>query len=120
MMKYHKENSFDITVGVRKYIYEVPYGVIDADNKRIKALREKPKVEFLINGGIYCLSPNVIDFIPEDSYFEITELINSCIEKDMKVGYYEINDYWMDIGRLEDYNKINEDIYKLISVEKEG
>lgn len=120
MMNYHKENSFDITVGVRKYLYEVPYGVIDVDNNRIKVLKEKPTVEFLINGGIYCLSPAVIDFIPEDSYFEITDLINSCIEKDMKVGYYEINDYWMDIGRLEDYNKINEDIYKLIAVDKEG
>jgi dTDP-glucose pyrophosphorylase len=119
MMNYHKENHFDITVGVRKYYYEVPYGVVEVENNCIKTLKEKPKVDYLINGGIYCLNPELINYIPDNIYYEITDLINTCIEKGLKVGYYEIKDYWMDIGKLEDYNKINEDIYKLVAVDKE-
>ncbi|WP_238883203.1 nucleotidyltransferase family protein [Clostridium sp. YIM B02551] len=120
MMNYHKENNFGITVGVRKYFYEIPYGVIEVENKNIKELKEKPTIDYLINGGIYCLSPSMTEFIPEDTYYEITDLINLCIEKGIPVGYYEITDYWMDIGKLEDYQKVNEDIYKLVALDREG
>lgn len=120
MMDYHKENKFAITIGVRKYYYEVPYGVIEVEDKNIKTLKEKPKIDYLINGGVYCLSPEIVKYIPEDTYYEITELINVCLEKNIPVGYYEITDYWIDIGKIEDYQKVNDDIYKLIAMDKEG
>ena len=59
------------------------------------------------------MSPRVLKYIPDDQYFEITELIDICIKNNMKVKHYLIDDYWMDIGRIEDYNQINSDIYNL-------
>ncbi|GAA0078691.1 nucleotidyltransferase family protein [Clostridium sp. CTA-5] len=114
MMNFHLENNFDITVGTRAHSIQFPYGVINTNKNLITSLTEKPIINYLINAGIYCLNPKVIDLIPSNEYFEITDLINKCIENGLKVGHYEIKDYWLDIGRVEDYNKINENIYDFI------
>lgn len=120
MMRFHMKNNYDITVGTRKHSFQIPYGVIDAENNSIQGLKEKPIIEYLINGGVYCVNPDLIDYIPDDEYFEITDLINICINNGRRVGSYEINDYWMDIGKIEDYNKVNRDIYDLICADKVG
>ncbi|PRR82845.1 nucleotidyltransferase family protein [Clostridium vincentii] len=120
MMDFHVNNKFDLTVGVRKHTFQIPYGVIDSEESIINGIEEKPTKEYLINGGIYCINPDIIDYIPEDEYYEITELINKCIKQGKKVGSYEIKEYWMDIGKIEDYHKVNEDIYDLLCLDKEG
>lgn len=120
MMRFHIENKFDITVGTRKHSFQIPYGVIEAEDNGIKQLKEKPIIEYLINGGVYCLNPDLVNLIPDNEYFEITDLINICIKNGKRIGSYEIQDYWMDIGRIEDYNKINKDIYDLLCATKAG
>lgn len=121
MMNFHKENENDITIlGIRKKI-SIPYGVLEYDKeKNILNINEKPNIDYIISGGIYCLNPKVIKFIPENTYFEITELIDICIHNKMKVKYYNNNDYWIDIGKMEDYNKAQSDIYDLVCCTKEG
>ncbi|MFS8541204.1 MAG: nucleotidyltransferase family protein, partial [Tissierellales bacterium] len=101
MMKYHLDNQFDMTIAVRKYVYQIPYGVIETKDNVVKNIKEKPEKEYLINGGIYCLNPEIVKLIPDGRYYEITDLINTCIYKGLKVGYYEIKEYWMDIGKIE-------------------
>lgn len=118
MMNFHKSNEFDITVGTRKHSFQIPYGVIETENNIISEIREKPTIDCFINAGVYCVNPNLIENIPDDQYFEITDLINMCIKSNKKVGSYEIKEYWMDIGRLEDYNKVNDDIDGLIACDK--
>lgn len=118
MMQFHEKNKFDITVGIRKHSFQIPYGVVKTEENCIKEIDEKPIIEYFINGGIYCLNPKVIRFIPENEYFEITDLISICIKNGLNVGSYEIKEYWMDIGKIEDYNKVNTDIYDLVSVDK--
>ena len=120
MMNFHMENKFDITVGVRKHSFQIPYGVINSKENTIKSIEEKPTIDYLINGGIYCINPEIIEYIPDDRYYEITDLINKCIKEGKKVGSYEIKEYWMDIGKIEDYYKVNEDLYDLIACEKSG
>lgn len=117
MMGFHISNNFDITVGIRKHSFQIPYGVIKTNKSYITKVEEKPTIEYLINAGIYCLKSEIISLIPKDEYFEITDLINICIKNGLKVGCYEIKDYWMDIGRIEDYNKVNDDIFDLIAVD---
>lgn len=114
MMSFHKENGFDMTIGVREYSFQIPYGIIKNNGKMVNGVQEKPTVNCLISAGVYCLNPNLLEYIPKDTYFEITDLINICVEKGLKVGNYEIKEYWMDIGKIEDYNKVNEDIVSFI------
>lgn len=115
MMDFHIENNFDITVGTRKHSFQIPYGIVNTEKKYIIGMTEKPTIDYLINAGVYCLNPKIISLIPEDKYFEITDLIDICIKDGLKVGSYEIKEYWMDIGRIEDYDKVNKDVYNLFS-----
>ncbi|MBU3190621.1 nucleotidyltransferase family protein [Clostridium bowmanii] len=120
MMDFHINNKYDLTVGVRKHGFTIPYGIINSEKCIIKSIEEKPTKEYLINAGIYCINPDVIDYIPKDEYYEITELINKCIKQGKRVGSYEIKEYWMDIGKIEDYYKVNEDVSELLCLDKEG
>lgn len=120
MMKFHLKNKFDMTIGTKIYSYKIPYGIVETEGKKVKIVKEKPQIDYLINGGVYCLNPTLIDYIPYDKYFEITDLIDYCLKKGFKVGNYEIKEYWMDIGKLEDYNKINRYVEESACSKNEG
>lgn len=114
MLSYHLANEFDMTVGARKHQIQVPYGVLQVNGKIIEMIEEKPEITFHINGGIYVLNPAVLELIPESGYFDMTSLINQCTNQKKTVGFYRINDYWLDIGQLNDYYKANNDIKTVI------
>ncbi|KGM97331.1 nucleotidyltransferase family protein [Clostridium botulinum] len=112
MLNHHIENKFDITAGARNYEMKVPYGVMITEDKIIKSLEEKPTYNFYINSGVYVLSKNVINYIPKDTEYNMTDLIEDVIKAGGRCGTYNITEYWSDIGHIEDYKKANEDVNK--------
>ncbi|QEK11319.1 CBS domain-containing protein [Crassaminicella thermophila] len=117
LLEYHNKNSLDITIGTKKYDIEIPYGVIETDGIEVKSLREKPKIDFFINGGIYCINPAVIEFIPDNQYYDITELINKLLIEKFDVGSFPIREYWLDIGQMPDYERAVIDYYDIFGGE---
>jgi len=111
-LQYHTENNYIMTIGSRIYETQIPYGVINIEESCVTALEEKPIISHLVSGGVYVLNPEVIDTIPKDQYFDITQLINMLIDNKAKVGNFPITEYWMDIGKVADYYKANNDIEK--------
>lgn len=111
-LNYHKENQYDITVGVRNYEMRVPYGVMVMENELIKSLEEKPTYTFYINSGVYVLNKEVVDYIPYNKEYNMTDLIEDVIKDKGKCGTYSITEYWSDIGHMEDFKKANEDVKK--------
>jgi len=112
----HVKNDFNITVGVRNYEINVPYGVVVTDNKLIESLEEKPTYNFNISGGVYVVNPEIIKYIHEDEVYNMTDLIEDAISNDYKSGVYEITEYWKDIGKIEDYRKANTDIHEFFEL----
>jgi NDP-sugar pyrophosphorylase family protein len=55
----------------------------------------------------------MLDFIPKDSFFDITDLMDKILAMDRKLITFPINGYWLDIGKHEDYKKAQEDIKHL-------
>ncbi len=110
MLNFHRKHHASLTVGVRKYEVEVPFGVVDLDEVRVNYIREKPSFSFFINAGAYLLEPEVCDFIPADRRFDMTDLIQRLIEAGKIVVSFPIMEYWLDIGRHEDYAKAQEDV----------
>ena len=96
-------------MGVRKYEVKVPFGVVECEDVRITEIREKPTVTFFINAGIYLLDPSAYDLIPERKHFDMTDLIKVLLEAGEPVVSFPIIEYWLDIGRPEDYEKAQED-----------
>lgn len=110
MLDYHREHGADLTVAVRKYQIQVPYGVVDCEGHSVSGLREKPSLSFFVNAGIYLLEPAVHDHIPAGVRFDMTDLIETLIKKGRRVVSFPIVEYWLDIGRHADYLKAQEDV----------
>ena len=83
--------------------------VIEIENSSIASIVEKPIKKFFVNAGIYVLSPNIFEFIPSNEFFDMPTLFNILIEKEKKVLSFPIHEYWLDIGRMEEYKKANDE-----------
>ena len=110
MLDYHRAYHADLTIGVRKYEVQVPFGVVDCEDAYVKGLEEKPSLSFFINAGTYLIEPAVCDFIPAGRRFDMTELISKLIEAGRIVVSFPIMEYWLDMGRHEDYAKAQQDV----------
>ncbi len=110
MLSYHQDHLADMTVAVRQYSMQVPYGVVECDGPRVCALNEKPQKSFLVNAGIYLLEPAVYKFIPNGEHFNMTDLIQCLLDAGRNVISFPIIEYWVDIGQHVDYEKAQNDI----------
>jgi NDP-sugar pyrophosphorylase family protein len=110
LMRFHREEGNVVTVGVRQYILELPYGVIDLDGTRVVALREKPKPRYLVNAGVYAVNPRVLSLMPaEKMAFDMTDVIEAALANGLRVGGFPVREYWLDIGQLGDYERAESD-----------
>lgn len=109
MFTFHQDHRADMTVGVRRYAVQVPYGVVDCDGSRVSGLREKPELSFFVNAGIYLLEPSVFDYIPGGQHMNMTDLIQTLIEHHKSVISFPICEYWLDMGQHADYERAQED-----------
>lgn len=110
MLDFHNDCHADLTVGVREYDFQVPYGVIETEGTRVLGVNEKPVYKFFVNAGIYLLQPALEQFIPSAERFDMTDLIQQLIAAGRTVVSFPIMEYWLDIGRLADYERAQEDI----------
>ena len=107
LYKFHLKNKNDLTLVASNKQYQVPYGVCQI-NKRgsLHQLIEKPKHDYLVNAGLYIMSPKVLNLIPKNKFFNINNLLNSIKSRKMKVGVYPISEEsWSDVGQWSEYNK---------------
>lgn len=109
MLAFHREHQADLTVGVRQYEVQIPYGVMVCEGARVRKLTEKPQHTFLVNAGIYLLSPHVHRYIPKNERYDMTDLIEALIEDGRSVVSFPIMEYWLDIGQHADYERANID-----------
>ncbi len=113
MMKYHIDNDSIATMGVREYDFKVPYGVVNVDGKDIVSIEEKPIHRFFVSGGVYILDTKVLEFIPNNEYYDMPTLFEKIIDKNMKTVSFPIREYWLDIGRLEEFKKANDEYHEV-------
>lgn len=109
MLQFHRENKAVMTVGVRQYQVDVPYGVVETNGVHVSQLNEKPSLKFFVNAGIYLLEPTVYQFIDTKSHLDMTELISRLLDKKLPVVSFPISEYWLDIGLPQDYRKAQQD-----------
>ena len=109
MIDFHRESGAGATMAVRPYEVQVPYGVVDIDNHEIRGLREKPVTRHFINAGIYVLDPAAIDLVPRDRAFDMPQLFDACRAAGMNAHAYPVEEYWVDIGQIDDYRRANAD-----------
>ena len=103
-----KEHNAEMSVAAVPYTVSVPYGIFDLDGREIQGLIEKPTYNYYANAGIYLIKRCVLDEIPEDTFFNATDLIEKLIAEGKKVIRFPLNGTWIDIGNPQEYQKAHE------------
>lgn len=99
IIRSHESEGNAITIGVRTYSHEVPFGCLETVDDRVVSLSEKPIYRATISAGIYVVDPVVIANVPK-KFLPITQLIEMAIQQNQKVGIFQVNE-WIDVGQPE-------------------
>lgn len=103
-----KEHDAEMSVAAVPYTVSVPYGIFDLKGRDIQGLIEKPTYNYYANAGIYLIKKAALEEIPEETFFNATDLIERLISEDKKVIRFPLNGTWIDIGNPQEYQKANE------------
>lgn len=104
-----KEHDADMSVAAIPYSVNVPYGIFELEGRRtVKGIKEKPSFYYYANAGIYLIKRKLVDLIPDEIFFNATDMIALLISIKKKVIRFPLSGYWIDIGRPEDFNKVQD------------
>lgn len=107
------KNDADLSVVTIPYQVSVPYAVLETCNGHIIDFKEKPTYTYYSNGGIYLMKKEILEFVPKDSFYNATDLMEKLIRNKKKVISYPMQGYWLDIGKSEDFEKANKDFAQI-------
>ncbi len=110
---FFEEQNADFVVACIPYQVNVPYAVMETENKLVKGFKEKPTYIHYSNAGIYLMKREVVENVPKNKYFNATDLMDKLINQGKRVVAYPIVGYWLDIGKHEDFTKAQEDINQI-------
>lgn len=110
LLAFHDSAGYDATVGVRRYVHQVPFGCVERAGPRVTALHEKPALEREVNTGIYALAPAVIGRVARGANVSMPALIADLLADGRSVGAFEIEDDWVDIGRRDELARAQGDV----------
>lgn len=108
MLDFHKEHNSRATMCIKQYNINLTYGEVKLDKENIMSINEKPKHKFFINAGAYILDPKCIELIPK-KFYDMPSLFKKMIKKKYKIVSFPLEEYWLDVGRPNDYDKANID-----------
>jgi NDP-sugar pyrophosphorylase family protein len=108
LLEFHDESGGGATMCVREYDFEVPYGIIESEGNRIKRIVEKPVHSFFVNAGIYIISPELARSINGMKYLDMPSFLNSKLDDGEQINVYPVHEYWVDIGRMDEYQLARE------------
>lgn len=103
----------DFSVVTIPYSVNIPYAVLETTNGHIMSFKEKPTYTYYSNGGIYLMKKSVLDFLPNNTFFNATDLMEKLIANNKKVVSYPLIGYWLDIGKHDDFAKAQLDIQQI-------
>lgn len=109
LLEFHLHHAGAATMCVREYEYCVPYGVVESEGHRIRSMVEKPVQRFFINAGIYLLSPELVKSVATGTRVDMPTLLEHEIASGRDVNMFPVHEYWLDIGRMEDFQRAQQE-----------
>lgn len=106
----YKESSADMAVASIPHHVDLPYGILELEDSNVTSLKEKPRYTYFANAGIYLFKKSLLNDLAIGEYFNATDLMERVISEKGKLIHFPVLGYWLDIGRMSDYEKAQEDI----------
>lgn len=107
--EFHGKGNSLLTIASHTRGYPIDFGVLSVSDDRVMGFTEKPKHAVTVSMGIYVVDPHAIQFIPDDAYFDASNLIDTLLQQQQSVRHFESSAYWLDIGKPEDYERANQE-----------
>jgi len=114
LMSFHKEQGGIATMCVREYDFQVPYGVVETEDYNISSIIEKPVHSFFVNAGVYVIEPQLIRQVEGIGYLDMPSLFEQQIKSGAQINSFPIHEYWLDIGRVKEYEQANREVSDLM------
>jgi dTDP-glucose pyrophosphorylase len=105
LLRFHEQQGAVATLCGRRYNYQVPFGVIDAEGHVVHGIVEKPVHTCFVNAGIYVISPEAIAAVPKGESLDMPDLLQDFVDSKQKVCVFPIHEYWLDIGQMSDFER---------------
>jgi dTDP-glucose pyrophosphorylase len=115
LLDFHEKHGGLATLCVREYDFQIPYGVVQSDGMLLTEILEKPVQKCFVNAGIYVLEPSVLDRIMPDEAIDMPVILQQVLRGGDRVNMFPIHEYWLDIGRVEEYERAQADVSKMKS-----
>lgn len=113
LLDFHRKQGAAATMCIREYAVSVPYGVLNLEGSQIQNIDEKPVHKFFVNAGIYVLEPDLVKYLPVNEEVDMPHLFESLIRANRPTAAFPICEYWLDIGRKDDFARANGDFPKV-------
>ena len=110
VLEFHRTHQTLATMCVREYDYQIPYGVVIGDGERIVSMQEKPIQRFFVNAGIYVINPEIFKNTEKHTRIDMPTLLQKYLDENQDVLMFPIHEYWLDIGRMDDFKRAQNDI----------
>ena len=110
--KFNKSKA-DVMVATVPYKVEVPFGVLELNGNIVAKISEKPQYIYECNAGIYLFKKRVLEEMIVENRVDTPDFLNSMINNGLTVSFYRIKSYWLDIGRMSDFEKAKSDVLDL-------
>lgn len=116
LLGFHQEHNSVASMCIRELSYQVPYGVVNFSGTKMSKVTEKPIEQYFVNAGVYVLGPESLSVIQKNQVLSMTDLFHILLEQKKNVSVFPIREYWIDIGRHEDFHKANSDYAELFRI----
>ncbi|EKT4523079.1 nucleotidyltransferase family protein [Pseudomonas putida] len=116
LLSFHEAHDGVATMCVREYKHQIPYGVVQSDGHKIISMVEKPVHHHFINAGIYVLSPELVKSIKPGTKIDMPTVLENAMKQEQSVNMFPIHEYWLDIGRMEDFKRAQSDVLSVFNV----
>jgi dTDP-glucose pyrophosphorylase len=103
----------DLAVLTIPFQVAIPYAVLETEKGNVKSLKEKPTYTYHSNGGVYLMKKEIVELIPENNFYNATDLMEDLIRKNKKVIAFPFSGYWLDVGNHDDFQKAQTDIHNI-------
>jgi len=107
-VKFHRQQGCALTVATATRTVKMDFGLIEETGARITQFREKPILSHLVSMGVYCMEPQVLDYVPSGVPFGFDDLVLCMLERGASVSTFRHDGLWLDVGRVEDFQKAQE------------
>jgi NDP-mannose synthase len=104
LVEHHRCQKAALTIAMHRKDINIDLGVLETnEDGDLTCYREKPQYSFDVSMGVYVYEPRVLRYIPRGQYLDFPDLVQLLLEMGEKVSGFQSQDYWLDIGRREDY-----------------